>query len=291
MVILSGCKDETLEPENDDIRVLPIVVHVLHNGEELGNGTNLSEERIVRQIEILNEDFRRKAGTRGFNDHPDGGDTKIEFILAQRDPEGNLTNGITRKQLAFEDIPDDTPNFEFEWYAFFNYWDPEHYINVWVVAYPDAATNVLLGKATGPDSDLPGDDIFQKPFAGGAEGLIINGAHFGESEVDGVHNLGRTFTHEMGHYLGLLHTWGTGECETNDYCEDTPPIDKVVSGDQIIIGCSGEEVMIGNYMNYTHDAVMNIFTNDQIERMNYVLENSPRRTSLLSSPGLEQPDS
>lgn len=61
----------------DGIFYLPIVVHVMHNGESVGEETNLSMARIERQIEILNEDFRRKAGTRGYNNHPDGGDSKI----------------------------------------------------------------------------------------------------------------------------------------------------------------------------------------------------------------------
>ncbi len=271
---------------SEEVLKLPVVVHVLHHGEEEGDGPNLSDEQIIRQIEILNEDFRRKVGTRGFNDHPDGADTQIEFVLATRDPQGNSSSGIIREELVIEDLPENIPNFEFERYAYFSYWNAEDYINIWVAPYPDELTNVLLAKATGPDSGLPGDHLFLKPFAGGAEGIIINWAHFGESDVQGGSNLGRTLTHEMGHYLGLLHTWGTTECETNDYCEDTPAVDKVVVASQPYTGCNGEEVMIANYMNYTPDAVMNIFTNDQAVRMRYVLENSPRRNSLLNSSGI-----
>lgn len=284
-----SCKEsspvsENPEPPEEEVYVLPIVVHVIHNGEEIGMGTNISIERIERQIEILNEDFRRKEGTRGYNEHPDGGDTRIEFMLAKQDPDGNPTNGIVRKKLMIEDLPADIPNTEYEQYGYFSFWDSEQYINIWTAPYPEDFANLLLGKATGPDSDLSGDSLFQKPFDGGAEGIIINWAHFGESDLEGGHNLGRTLTHEMGHYLGLLHPWGTNECETNDYCEDTPAVDSVVRSSTPYIGCNGEEVMIANYMNYTPDHVMNVFTNDQITRMHYVLENSPRRNSLLNSP-------
>ncbi len=284
--------DEPEQPDQpiSEIYQLPLVVHVLHDGENIGEGTNISDERIQRQIEILNEDFRRKSGTRGFNDHPDGGDTEIEFILAKQDPEGNATTGILRKQLIIDDIPDTVPNFEYEKYAFFSYWNSEDYINVWVVSYPDDLTNIVLGKATGPDSDLGGDDLFEKPLPGGAEGIIINWAHFGESNIHGKHGLGRTLTHEMGHYLGLLHTWGGGDCETNDFCDDTPAVDEVVNADEPYIGCGGELVLVTNYMNYSSDAIMNIFTKDQIGRMRYILQNSARRNSLLSSKGLLDPE-
>ncbi len=295
-VLLFGCTEEDLPPENNEpipeepeVYVVPVVVHVLHSGEEIGQGSNLSEERVRRQIEILNEDFRRKEGTRGFNDHPAGADARIEFVLARQDPEGNPTSGIIRTPADLTNVPDHVPKTEVDLMANFNYWNSESYINIWSAPYDRGIANAHLGSATGPDSDLPGDDRFTKPLPGGAEGIVINRWHFGESTLEGGHNLGRTLTHEMGHYLGLLHTWGTGDCETNDYCEDTPAVDEIVTSSISFIGCAGERVMIANYMNYTHDHVMNIFTRDQIQRMRYVLETSPRRNSLLDSKGLEAP--
>ncbi len=273
------------DPDNEVLRI-PVVVHVMHNGEEYGVGPNLSNERIIRQIEILNEDFRRREGTRGFNDHPEGADAHIEFVLASTDPQGNPTSGIVRRQFELDELPSNIPNLEFERYAFFSYWGSSDYINIWTAPYPNDYTNIILGQATGPDTDLPGDKLFQKPLTGGAEGIVINWAHFGESDIEGGRNLGRTLTHEMGHYLGLLHTWGARDCEANDYCEDTPAVNEPVTSSEPYIGCDGEEVMIGNYMNYTSDEVMNIFTKDQVSRMRYVLRNSPRRVSLLNSEGL-----
>ncbi|WP_318310222.1 M43 family zinc metalloprotease [Flagellimonas crocea] len=293
--LLVSCSENDSFPENPKapeeplakIYRLPIVVHVIHKGESIGTGGNLSDERILRQIEILNEDFRRKEGTRGFNDHPEGDDAKIEFVLADKDPNGDDTTGIVREQFRPEEIPDEVPNFEFERFAHFSYWPSEDYINVWVAPYGEF-TNILLGMSTGPFSDLPGSDLFQEPLPGGAEGIIVNWAHFGESDVDGGHNLGRTLTHEMGHYLGLLHTWGANDCEANDYCDDTPAVDKKVSASEPYLGCAGEDVMVANYMNYSPDHIMNIFTKEQIARMHHVIKNSPRRTSLLTSKGLTQ---
>lgn len=90
----------------------------------------------------------------------------------------------------------------------------------------------------------------------------------------------------MGHYLGLLHPWGRKDCHLNDYCDDTPAVDREIYGSDPFTGCAGEIIMIGNYMNWSHDEVMNIFTKDQIARMHYVLENHEGRKALASSPAL-----
>jgi len=286
---LPADKEPELEDPQLEVYLLPVVVHILHNGEEIGEGANLSIERVERQIAILNEDFRMKGGTRGFNDHPDGGDSRIEFVLAKQDPEGNPTSGITRTMADLTAIPDEVPSREVDRIGYFNYWNSEDYINIWTAPYGEDIANTHLGSATGPDSDLPGDNLFAKPFPGGPEGIVISRWHFGETDLKGGHNLGRTLTHEMGHYLGLLHTWAGGDCEFNDFCADTPAVDKPVISSSPYTGCDGEEVMIQNYMNWTKDSVMNIFTKDQIARMRHVLENSERRTSLLTSKGLNTP--
>ena len=289
LVIITSCEDtENLQPDPDTtIYYLPLVVHVIHNGEPMGEGTNLSTERILRQIEILNEDFRRKKGTRGFNDHPDGGDTRIEFVLAKQDPDGKPTDGIVRIDTSLyeaEDLGYGPNNF-----AQYSYWPPDECINIWTTPLQASVTCIGLGLATGPDTDLPGTSYLALPQPGDAEGILINWAHFGESDIDCQARFGRTLTHEMGHHLGLLHTWGTNECDENDFCHDTPAVNKPVTGRTPYTGCAGEMVMIGNYMNYSDDDVMNIFTNDQIARMHYVLQHHPGRKALLSSHMLKEP--
>ncbi|UJH68287.1 M43 family zinc metalloprotease [Allomuricauda sp. SCSIO 65647] len=280
---------ETESPLPNDpkegVILLPLVIHVVHNGHEIGEETNLSIEQIERQIEILNEDFRRKEGTKGFNDHPDGGDAMIEFVLAKRTPEGLPTNGINR--IDTTKIAEPLLGHSFNDYAKIGYWDPTQYINVWIAPLPESFECILSGQATGPETDLPGTEFLSLPGPGDAEGIIVNWKSFGESDTNCHTKYGRTLTHEMGHYLGLLHTWGASDCENNDYCDDTPAVDKPVFGSQPFLGCKGETVMMGNYMNWSHDEVMNIFTKDQIARMHYVLENHEGRKALQSSPALD----
>lgn len=289
LVIVSCSKDEEFESPipndpKEEVILLPVVVHVMHKGERVGEGPNLSEERIKRQIEILNEDFRRKEGTRGFNDHPDGGDAKIEFVLAKRDPDGHPINGINRIDTTGVQVP--ILGYNQNHFAQYAYWDPSEYINIWTTPLPQSTECLVLGISTLPKTDLPGIKPSSWPGPDDAEGILINWIHFGASNIDCFAKLGRTLTHEMGHYLGLLHPWGAGDCENNDYCDDTPAVDKPVYGNKSFLGCNGETVMMGNYMNWSHDEVMNIFTKDQIARMYYVLENHEGRKALQSSPAL-----
>ena len=293
MFVIFSCKKEEGITTPDvpepgvDVVYLPVVVHVIHNGEAVGDGPNLTSERIKRQIEIINEDFRRKAGTRGYNNHPDGGDTKIEFVLARQTPDGKPTDGINRIDATSMDVPD--LGYNQNHYAQYSYWNSNAYINIWTSPLPESTECLALGDATGPDTDLPGSERLSLPGPGDAEGILINWIHFGESDIGCHARYGRTLTHEMGHYFGLLHTWGTKECQTNDFCDDTPAVDREVFGRASFKGCNGEMIMIGNYMNYSEDEVMNIFTKDQIGRMHYVLKNHAGRNALMSSMGLEKP--
>ncbi|NAS11149.1 M43 family zinc metalloprotease [Poritiphilus flavus] len=275
------------DPIDPDLELvqLPIVVHVIHNGEEIGAGPNLSTERILRQIAIINEDFRRKEGTKGYNEHPDGADSRVEFVLAKKNPDSESFNGINRIDASTIDVEDlgYSPNH----YSQYAYWDPNQYINVWTTPLPAETSCVVLGLATGPLTDLPGTELLAIPQEGDAEGILINWSHFGESVINCHARYGRTLTHEMGHYLGLLHPWGGNDCESNDFCDDTPPVDKAVFGRTAFEGCSGESIMIANYMNYSDDEVMNIFTKDQVDRIRYVLKNHPGRNNLITSPALQ----
>ncbi|GJM35849.1 MAG: hypothetical protein DHS20C18_48500 [Saprospiraceae bacterium] len=269
-----------------DVVQLPVVVHVIHNGEEIGVGPNLSNERILRQIEIMNEDFRKKEGTRGYNDHPDGADTKIEFVLAKSNPESMPTNGINRIDASLIDV--ENLGYNHNYYAQYAYWPSNHYINIWTTPLPEETECLVAGLATTPYVDLPGLQLGEgAPGPNDAEGILINWIHFGESDINCHARYGRTLTHEMGHYFGLLHTWGRRDCEFNDYCDDTPAVDQFVFGDFAFMGCQGERIMIGNYMNWSDDDVMNIFTYDQTDRMYYVLNNHKGRNNLMTSPALK----
>jgi hypothetical protein len=287
MVVSCGSDDNPVSPPDDVVYRIPIIVHVIHAGEPVGQGHNLSEERILNQIRILNEDYRRKEGTPGFNSHPDGGDARIEFVLAKQAPDGQPSDGINRIDTSMTDNQTE-PGSPFNYYAGYDYWDPTLYLNVWTMPLPASTIDVILGLATGPNTALPGSELLEMGEPAQAEGILINAWHFGPSTLSSENNRGRTLTHEIGHFLGLLHPWGGRDCENNDYCDDTPPVKDVVSGCPAVppMACDGQDVMIENYMNYTFDQCMNVFTNDQIARIHYVLNNTPERKSLLNSPGL-----
>lgn len=263
--------------------MVPVVVHVLHHGDPLGEGFNFPAERIINQIRTLNEDYRRKEGTPGFNTNPDGGDTQIEFVLARRDPNGKPTNGIVRVNIDTAHIESSNGDI-ITTCTKYSYWNPDEYLNIWCLP-TGLPPGIFLGSARFPISDLDG---LPKEMPDG-DGVFVNALNFGsgDSNTDPEYNMGRSLTHEIGHFLGLLHTFGVCGHYT-DYCEDTPPASGASSSCPAIppAACDGRPVMIENYMDYSSDRCMNTFTNDQITRMRTVLENSPRRKSLLTSPGL-----
>src|SRR5690554_453147 len=84
----------------NQVLTMPVVVHVIHNGQSVGVGPNIADGQVLSQITILNQDFNRMAGTPGFNTDPVGADTEVQFCLAQTDPNGNVTNGINRVNLG-----------------------------------------------------------------------------------------------------------------------------------------------------------------------------------------------
>lgn len=277
--------------EEEKIYTIPVVVHVIHNNESgiiggTGNN-NISEEQIFSQIQALNEDFRRlNADT---SQTPEqfkefAVDTKIEFCLANRTPDGQATTGITRtysNKLPFDPYSNKDNNT----LKSLIYWNSAEYLNIWVTELSDN----ILGYAQFPsNSKLLG----LANNEGGAEtdGVVINHTSFGKrigTASKGNYSYGRTATHEIGHWLGLLHIWGNTEsCSSSDYCNDTPEQGKSTSGcpEELPYTCNNYN-MISNFMDYTNDVCMNIFTKNQKERMRAVLEISPRRQSLSTSLG------
>ncbi|WP_281616381.1 M43 family zinc metalloprotease [Flammeovirga sp. SubArs3] len=268
---------------------IPVIVHVIHNGEEVGDGANIDSTQVYSQLRVLNEDFRRLENTPGFNDSEIGADVKIEFVPALRDEDENILDepGIHRhnaetSEFVVDDIEDDIKPATI--------WDPESYLNMWTVNFdPELG---LLGYAQFPNipNGLEGVDGLPN-FNGGAttDGVVMGYQFFGDTlNVQAPYDKGRTTTHEIGHWLGLIHIWGDGDCDVDDYCEDTPNQDGYNEVCVSVNSCgAGEEGdlpdMIENYMDYTPDDCMNIFTLDQMSRMRIIMENSPRRKELLTS--------
>ncbi len=140
----SASDPEPPPPPRDGVYRLAVVVHIVHHGEPVGVGHNLSLARIEGQIESLNDDYRRREGTRGFNTHPDGADARVEFVLARTAPDGTATTGIVRVNATEVDNPVEG-NGLFERFAFYGYWPPEHYLNVWTMPLPPSTVDVVLG--------------------------------------------------------------------------------------------------------------------------------------------------
>ncbi|MBW6483702.1 MAG: T9SS type A sorting domain-containing protein [Vicingaceae bacterium] len=265
---------------NKASRIIPVVVHVLY-----GNTTqNISMAQIQSQITAMNKDF--SATNTDISNVPSTfqsaiANCDIEFCLAQIDPNNQPTNGVNRVNVGTTSLT--TNQIDGTWKPQ-TVWDPTKYFNIWVANIQGG----ILGYAQFPSSS----GLTGMPTNGGSantDGVVILYNAFGTTgAVSAPYNKGRTATHETGHWLGLRHIWGDASCG-NDFCNDTPP-QQTSNGNcrnhPYNLGvCNGNTTgeMFMNYMDYTPDACMFMFTANQKARMDIVLQNSPRRGSLLTS--------
>ena len=266
---------------NEEILTIPVVFHVIHVGEEYGWMSNVPDEQLFSAIEALNEDFRKLPGSNGDGV---GVDTGIEFCLAKRDPNGNPTTGIVR--VDGSSVPEYAENGiqatgdvgagEIAVKSLSN-WPYQDYLNIWVVSEIEG---------NNAQSGIQGYSRFPVPSM--VDGVVVLYNATGTTgNIKSSTALNRTVTHEVGHYLGLYHTFHlTSSCTPESNCAtqgdrvcDTPQTTQSPSCNTL--GCGQQ--MVENYMDYTAQTCMNAFTDGQRTRMRNTLIID--RATLLESLG------
>lgn len=241
---------------------IPVIVNVVYNTA----AENVSDARIAEQIDVLNKDF---TGTNAdINKIPaefqsiGAGDTKIKFTLVN-----TIRKKTTTKSWRTNDDMKKAST------GGIDATNPANYLNVWVVGKMTSQGQTILGYATFPESSGLWND-----------GVVIAAPYFGKTGASSPFNLGRTATHEVGHYLNLRHIWGDANCG-NDLVADTPTQTTANYGKPtypLYNTCSGVQrsVMFMNYMDYVDDAAMFMFSSGQKTRIQSVVASSGARAGL-----------
>ncbi|MBD2714196.1 T9SS type A sorting domain-containing protein [Microvirga sp. STR05] len=250
---------------------IPVVVHVLYSNAN----ENISDAQIASQIAVLNEDFRKLNSDVSKTPAAFAGlaaDAGLQFVLAKRDPNGNATTGIERKSSTkttwgTADAMKSTST------GGLNAWPAGQYMNIWVCNIGGG----ILGYAQFPGGPASTD------------GVVIGPNYFGRTGyLSAPFDKGRTATHEVGHYLNLRHIWGDANCG-NDLVSDTPTQQADNAGcptfPRRTCGNTTNGDMFMNYMDYTNDACMYMFSTGQSTRMNALFGTGGSRASLLTSLG------
>lgn len=262
---------------------VPVVVHIVYNT----SAQNISDAQVNSQIQVLNEDYHRSNADRINTPNAFAsvaGDANIQFVLAKKDPLGNNTTGITRIFTSQTKFYQNDDGVKFSSSGGENAWNPRRYLNIWVcssiwVKYQNGAEKELLGYAQFPS------ELYVNP---NTDGVVIGYKYFGTNgTATSPFNKGRTTTHEVGHWLNLRHIWGDDDNDdgfcSSDECYGSDEVNDTPNQGERNYNCpsfpktdccspSNPGVMFMNYMDYTDDACMNLFTNGQIERMRAVFD-------------------
>ncbi len=260
---------------------IPVVVHVIYNAP----AENVSAAQVQSQIDVLNDDFRRLNGDASSTPAIFQGvasDVEIEFCLAATDPNGNPTDGITRTFTSTTSFPTND-NMKFSATGGTDAWPASAYLNIWVC-------------------NISGNILGYAQFPGGpaaTDGVVIDYQYFGTiGTATPPFDLGRTGTHEVGHYLNLRHVWGDGGCGVDDLVADTPLAGapnytgapcSFPGPNTCDEGAGDQPDMFQNYMDYSDDGCMNLFTEGQKARMRALFEPGGPRASLLNSTACNPP--
>lgn len=251
---------------SDNIYTIPIVVHVMHKGETLGMGSNVSESTIKAKIKSINDGYRKTQNSSG-----NGVDIGIQFALATIDPSGNPTNGITRFDMTNYtkymtngvNATTSTGISDTELKAL-DFWDSNIYYNIWIISEVD--NNNGSGGVQG------------YAMYAAKHGLTSDGTVIIANAVKDINNY--TATHELAHALNVYHTFegdsNGSACPSTDptkgdFCADTAPHNrKLVNCLTASNSCSPSNIdlsFVNNFMSYSDDSCRNMFTDDQKTRM------------------------
>jgi len=266
--------------KNQPTITIPVVVHVVHRTQDaIGANTNISNAQIEDQLRILNEDYSKTNPE--FPNPPRNtfvsyaGNPELQFCLATIDPNGNSTIGITRTSTSKTSWDADTESNDMKQASSggIDNWDPLRYLNIWVCNLSNAGGGQTLGYAYLPGLQGSNSQSWK-------DGLVVDYQYFGSVGSASSWADGRTTTHEIGHYLGLNHTFcESGGCCDNDdsNVDDTPATDGIYFGpvntntnnnscNDLNYGFSNDLIdMDENYMAYSSDTWM--FSNGQVTAM------------------------
>lgn len=256
---------------------IPVVFHLVLNRQSL-----VTNAQVLAQLDTLNNDY---AGLNGSASRIPSyfqslfGQSGIQFCLAQQTPSGEPSTGIVRyttSQTSFNYQTDDVKHSN---RGGADAWDTDSYLNIWITAL----SNDILGYATFPDDGVKNE-----------QGVAISYTSLPGGSAT-PYNRGKTLTHEVGHYFNLYHIWGddNGSCSGSDYVADTPnQANNSTSCRTGVVtdNCtpSGNGIMYQNYMDYTPDACLLMFTVQQVARMETAYANY--RSLLASSKGCVAPN-
>lgn len=239
---------------------IPVVVHVVYSD---GVG-NISDAQIQSQVDVLNLDYRANNPDRSKAPSVWSSlvaDARIQFALAQTDPAGNQTGGITRTATTRQSFGTDDA-VKSKATGGDDPWPSDRYLNLWVCQLGGG----LLGYAQFPGGPPATDGV-----------VILHSAFGTNGTAKAPFNLGRTATHEIGHWLNLFHIWGDRlDCKGTDDVDDTPPAQAPNYGKPAFphVSCNNgpNGDMFMDYMDYVDDDSMFMFTPGQVARMAAALD-------------------
>ncbi|CAM1350596.1 zinc metalloprotease [Tenacibaculum insulae] len=248
----NGGGDTTPPTDNLGVVNIPVYVHVVYSNAQ----ENISNTQIASQITVLNADFRKQNSDAGNTPSEFSGvaaDAEITFSLAGTFRHSNSTSSWGTNNAVKSAYPPVTPST---------------HLNIWV-------------------ANIGGGILGYAQFPGGSsatDGVVCSPQYFGTTGyVSAPFNGGRTMTHEIGHYLNLRHIWGDGRCRQDDFVADTPSSDAPNYGcpSYPTVNCKSNDMTM-NYMDYTDDACMSMFSEGQKSRMRAIFATGGSRASMLN---------